>query len=146
MPDTALVVMARYPSKGQTKTRLARSIGDETTLRLYRAFLADLGQHFAGPTVDLYWTYTPPDADYDGFIAALAPAAARYTRSFPQEGADLGERLHHAVAWTHNSGYKKTIIIGSDSPHIRRGRSPMLRRRLTRPMLSWGLPMTAAII
>src|SRR5579859_7208318 len=102
MPDTAVVVMARYPSKGQTKTRLARAIGDETTLQLYR-------------------TYTPPDVDYDGFIAELAPTLARYTRSFPQEGANLGARLHHAFAWTSNIGYKKAIIIGSDSPHIRRG-------------------------
>ena len=28
MPDTALVVMARYPKAGKTKTRLARAIGD----------------------------------------------------------------------------------------------------------------------
>ncbi|MGB8344770.1 MAG: TIGR04282 family arsenosugar biosynthesis glycosyltransferase [Ktedonobacteraceae bacterium] len=121
MPDTAVVVMARYPSKGQTKTRLARAIGDETTLQLYRAFLADVAHQLAGPTLDLYWTYTPPDVDYDGFIAELAPTLARYTRSFPQEGADLGARLHHAFAWTSNIGYKKTIVVGSDSPHIRRG-------------------------
>ena len=71
-------------------------------------------------TFDLFWTYTPPDVDYDAFIAELCPTLARYTRSFPQEGADLGARLHHAFTWTTNFGYKKTIIIGSDSPHIRR--------------------------
>ena len=29
MPDTALVVLARYPEVGATKTRLARMIDDE---------------------------------------------------------------------------------------------------------------------
>ncbi len=36
MPDTALVVMARYPQIGTTKTRLARTIGGEETVRLYQ--------------------------------------------------------------------------------------------------------------
>ena len=48
MPDTALVVMARYPEVGATKTRLARTIGDEEAVRLYRAFLTDLARKFAG--------------------------------------------------------------------------------------------------
>lgn len=120
MPDTALVVMARYPIKGQTKTRLARVIGDDTALHLYSAFLTDLARHFARPGIDLHWTHTPHEVDYDTFIAGLAPAQAHMTRSFPQKGADLGERLHHAFRWTREKGYKKTIVIGSDSPHIRR--------------------------
>ncbi len=119
MPDTALVIMARYPIKGQTKTRLARSIGDDAALHLYRAFLTDLAHHLAGPEIDLHWTYTPCDVDYDAFIAELAPDCAHLTHSFPQEGVDLGERLYHAFKWTFNNGYKNTIVVGSDSPHIR---------------------------
>ena len=46
MSDTALVVMARYPEVGKTKTRLARTIGhDETnpvTLTLISTFWMDL--------------------------------------------------------------------------------------------------------
>ena len=64
MPDTALVVMARYPQIGTTKTRLARTIGDEETVRLYRAFLTDLAHKFAGHMCDLHWAYTPPEVDY----------------------------------------------------------------------------------
>lgn len=116
--DTALVVMARYPIRGQTKTRLARAIGDETALHLYRAFLADLAHHLSRPEFDLHWAYTPRDVDYAAFIAELAPERAYWTRSFPQEGADLGERLLHAFTWTFNRGFKKTVVIGSDSPHI----------------------------
>jgi rSAM/selenodomain-associated transferase 1 len=120
MPDTALVVMARYPLPGTTKTRLARTLGDEATLKLYQAFLIDLASRFAGPDYDLYWAYTPAEVDYDAFIHTLVPELAPYTRSFPQQGADLGERLLHAFQWTRQQGYASTIVIGSDSPHISR--------------------------
>ena len=59
MSDTALVIMARYPQKGTVKTRLARSIGDETTVRLYQAFLIDLAHRFTGNEFSVHWAYTP---------------------------------------------------------------------------------------
>jgi uncharacterized protein len=119
MPDTALVIMARYPRAGATKTRLARSIGNEETAFLYRAFLTDLAQKFAGQVADLHWAYAPPEVNFAAFIATLAPSRIPCMRCFPQQGADLGERLHHAFQRTYKSGYKRTILIGSDSPHIR---------------------------
>ena len=72
MPDTALVVMARYPQVGTTKTRLARTIGDEEAVRLYQAFLTDLAHKFAGPAYDLHWAYTPAEVDY---LSEINPAA-----------------------------------------------------------------------
>jgi rSAM/selenodomain-associated transferase 1 len=118
MPDTALIVMARYPEPGKTKTRLARFIGNDEAVLLYTAFLTDLAHHFAGRDYDLYWTYTPPEVDYSSFIATLAPASMPFMRCFPQQGNDLGQRLHYAFQWTHEHGYKRTVVIGSDSPHI----------------------------
>lgn len=118
MPDTALVVMARYPQIGTTKTRLARTIGDEETVRLYRAFLTDLAHKFAGHICDLHWAYSPAEVDYLSFIATLAPTLIEHMSAFPQHGIDLGARLHHAFQWTHEQGYQRTIVIGSDSPQI----------------------------
>lgn len=118
MPDTALVIMARYPQVGTTKTRLARIIGAEEAVRLYRAFLSDLAQRFAGQMCDLYWAYTPAGVDYQSFMATLAPSLVQHMRSFPQHGADLGARLHHAFRWTYERGYRRTIVISSDSPHL----------------------------
>ena len=118
MPDTALVVMARYPQIGTTKTRLARTIGDEETVRLYRAFLTDLAHKFAGHMCDLHWAYTPPEVDYLPFIATLAPTLIEHMHAFPQQGIDLGARLHHVFRWTYDRTYQRTIIIGSDSPQI----------------------------
>ena len=118
MADTALIIMARYPEPGKTKTRLARSIGNTAAALLYKAFLADLAHHFAGCDYDLHWTYTPPEIDYSTFIATLAPSLAPCVRCFPQQGDDLGQRLQYAFRWTHKYGYDRTILIGSDTPHI----------------------------
>jgi rSAM/selenodomain-associated transferase 1 len=118
MPDTALIVMARYPQVGTTKTRLARTIGNEEAVRLYQAFLTDLAQKFAGQTCNLHWAYTPAEAEYLSFIATLAPSHAQHMHAFPQQGRDLGARLYHVFRWTHDRGYQRTIVIGSDTPQI----------------------------
>ena len=118
MPETALVVMARYPQVGTTKTRLARTIGDEETLRLYQAFLTDLAHKFAGRVCDLHWAYTPTGVDYLSFMATLAPSLIKHMHAFPQQGMDLGARLHNVFQLTHCHGYQRTIVIGSDSPQI----------------------------
>lgn len=118
MPDTALVVMARYPQVGTTKTRLARTIGDEEAVRLYQAFLTDLAYKFARKAVDLHWAYTPTEVDYLSYMASLAPSLIKYMHAFPQQGIDLGARLHHVFRWTHDRGYRNTIVISSDTPQM----------------------------
>lgn len=116
MHDTALVVIARYPEVGKTKTRLAHTIGHAEAASLYQAFLTDLAQRFAGQEWNLHWTYTPAEVDYQTFITALAPGQPM--KSFPQQGPDLGARLHYVFQWTHFHGFERTIVIGSDSPQI----------------------------
>jgi len=118
MSNTALVIMGRYPEPGKTKTRLGRTIGYDRAAILYQAFLTDLAQRFADQAYDLHWAYTPPEANFSAFIATLAPSYAQHMTCFPQQGADLGARLHHAFKETHKRGFERTILISSDSPHI----------------------------
>jgi rSAM/selenodomain-associated transferase 1 len=118
MPDTALVVMARYPEPGKTKTRLARSIGDDEAVRLYRGFLTDLANKFAKSRFNLHWAYTPVEVDYEAFLASIVPSLVGQMRCLRQEGPDLGAHLHHAFKWTRARRFQHTIVIGSDSPHI----------------------------
>ena len=120
MFDTALVIMAHYPEAGKTKTRLARTIGHEVALHLYRAFLTDLAQRFAGQAYDLHWAYTPAEVDYCTFVATLAPACAQHIRCFPQQGADFGVRLLNVFKWTHTRHFERTIVTSSDSPQLSR--------------------------
>src|SRR5947209_6429538 len=118
MSKIALVVMARYPEAGKTKTRLGRIIGNDRAVSLYQAFLTDLAQRFTRQAYDLHWAYTPPEANFPAFIATLAPYYAPYMTCFPQQGADLGKRLHHVFIETHKRGFERTVVIGSDTPHI----------------------------
>ncbi|HEY7418811.1 MAG TPA: TIGR04282 family arsenosugar biosynthesis glycosyltransferase [Ktedonobacteraceae bacterium] len=118
MSETALIVMARYPQAGKTKTRLARTIGDAPVVELYRAFLTDLAHRFAGPEYRLHWAHTPAEIDYQAFVETLAPEQAQYMCCFAQEGADFGARLHHAFQSVYKQGFQRIILISSDSPHI----------------------------
>jgi rSAM/selenodomain-associated transferase 1 len=118
MSDTALVVMARYPEAGKTKTRLARTIGQHQAAQLYQAFLTDIASRFADQDCSLHWAYTPAHVDYQSFVSTLVPHCAQQMHSFPQQGADLGERLLHAFQWTQQQGFQRTILISSDSPQI----------------------------
>lgn len=129
MSDTALIVMARYPEAGKTKTRLARSLGNAPVVLLYKAFLTDLAQRFAGyPTCDLRWTYTPAASDFPALATTLAPIQKK--DCFPQQGEDLGDRLQYAFQWAQQQGFQYTIVIGSDTPHITRGIVDDARSRL----------------
>ncbi len=120
MSDTALAIMARYPEKGKIKTRLARSIGDDATLHLYQAFLCDLAQRFANWTCDLHWAYAPTEYDFAAFIATLVPEYAERMSVFPQQGPDLGSRLHQVFRTLWMRQFHGIIVIGSDSPQISR--------------------------
>jgi rSAM/selenodomain-associated transferase 1 len=122
--DTALIIVARYPQRGAIKTRLASAIGEDATIELYRAFLTDLALKFAPAhnrcnQYDLHWCYTPASTDFGALLSTLTPTLSASMHFFPQQGEGLGERLHHAFCTAHRRGYRKTIVIGSDSPHIR---------------------------
>lgn len=114
--------MARYPEAGQTKTRLARTLGDPETAALYRAFLTDLARRFTIPDLPyrLHWTYTPAHVDYISLVAELAPNASQTMNCFPQRGQDFATRLLYAFQWTAAQGIQRTVVISSDTPHISR--------------------------
>ena len=47
-PVDRLYIAAKAPRPGLAKTRLARGIGEEAALALYRGFLSDLAARFLG--------------------------------------------------------------------------------------------------
>jgi rSAM/selenodomain-associated transferase 1 len=108
----ALAIMARYPTPGAVKTRLARAIGTERACRLYRAFLHDLEARFTGGRRVVVWVFHPPDSDF----AACLEAGARCV---PQTGDGLGERMYNCLHRLCADGFDKVILIGADTPHLR---------------------------
>jgi rSAM/selenodomain-associated transferase 1 len=121
MSPNLLVIVARDPVPGTTKTRLAATIGDERACALYRAFLADLVNRFppAGAPYDFAWAFTPAESDFRSTISRLAarpidPA----TRFIPQHGDSLNDRLTNLFRWGFAAGYQRVAIMASDSPQL----------------------------
>jgi len=105
-----LAVVCRNPEVGRVKTRLIPALGEEGARTLYRAFLRDLGERFAGRAYDLLWAYTPEGGQPP---TELTPGLTRM-----QEGPDLGHRLLQLFAWATGDGYDSVVVISSDVPHL----------------------------
>ncbi|MGB3330393.1 MAG: DUF2064 domain-containing protein [Thermomicrobiales bacterium] len=122
--DCLLMIAARAPVAGETKTRLGRVIGMERAALLYRAFLVDLAARFTPnggtPLYDLAWTHSPPEVDFAGVLAEVTGREAGTERFIPQDGPDWGVRQANLLRRAHALGYPLAILIASDSPHLTR--------------------------
>jgi hypothetical protein len=108
-----LIVFIRLPEKGRVKTRLARKIGDEDALALYRACVSDILAAACKAGYPPHVFFYPPGAR--AAVAAWLGDAAAYC--LPQEGADLGQRMLAAFRSAF-SGCARAILIGSDCPDL----------------------------
>lgn len=112
----ALLVVAKRPAPGQTKTRLTPPLTGDQAAALYECFLRD--------TLDIIRTardhlpFTPiiaylPQGD-EPYFQALAPDFDLLL----QTGADLAERLHNATTHCLTHGFEQAVIMDSDSPTL----------------------------
>src|SRR5258706_13375575 len=90
-----LGVMARAPTPGRCKTRLASALGPLGASRLYRAMLLDTLDALAPlPRVRKVVLVAPEDDGVSVVRALVSPT----WRVLAQCGRDLGERLAHGFA------------------------------------------------
>lgn len=103
--EVPLVIFARAPRPGATKTRLIGALGAERAARLYAAFVTDVRRKgdLAGLREQL-WVAHPDDVD-----AYEAPRL--------QRGADLGARMSHALGDALERA-DRALLIGTDSPTL----------------------------
>ena len=105
----ALIIFARHPEIGKVKTRLAKTMGDEKALVIYKELLQytlNIGKK-TNATVFVFVAEEKVNNDSEAdllqnFITHL------------QRGADLGERMKNAFEKTFKEGYTQVCIIGSD--------------------------------
>jgi uncharacterized protein len=113
MPHKALLVVAKQPAAGQTKTRLCPPLDVTTAAALYECFLRDTLAVMRQVTgVRRTIAFLPEDAD--GYFHAMAPDMALT----PQRGADLGERLANLLAEALAGGADQAVVMDSDSPSL----------------------------
>ncbi len=118
--DNLLMIAARAPVAGTTKTRLGNAIGMDRAALLYRAFLQDLAARFdvEQTEFDLAWTFSPPECDFRSELAAVTGSASRHAWFVPQNGPDWGVRQLNLLRWGADQGYARMILMASDSPHL----------------------------
>ena len=107
-----MIVLAKEPRAGFTKTRLATEIGATRAAEISAALLSDSLDLARTAARRLHVAFTPESAA--PAFARLAPTAHR----FAQPGGDLGVRLRHAFATALADGASRPILIGSDSPTL----------------------------
>jgi rSAM/selenodomain-associated transferase 1 len=108
-----LIVVAKRPAPGCTKTRLTPPLSPRQAADLYECFLKDTLDLMRGlENVQPAIAYLPPgEAPY---FARLAPGF----ELLPQRGENLGERLDHALTHYLERGYRRAAVMNSDSPTL----------------------------
>ena len=105
--NNLIIVFIRNPELGKVKTRLAKTVGESSALRIYTFLLEHTEKIIRNIIVDkavYYSVKIRKDDIWDDDI---------YLKH-EQEGEDLGERMHHAFQNAFNKNYEKVVIVGSD--------------------------------
>jgi len=107
----ALIVVAKRPAPGITKTRLSPPLTPEMASALYECFLRDtLDQMRQVEDAQQIIAYLD-ELDYFQSLASDFEL-------IPQQGHDLGERLDNALTDCLSRGYERVVIVDSDSPTL----------------------------
>lgn len=111
--QNTLLVVAKEPAAGRTKTRLCPPLDGQAAADLYACFLLDTLEVMRRvPDVRREIVYLPEGSE--GYFRALAPDLALS----PQRGADLGERLDNLLTAALAAGAPKAVVMDSDSPTL----------------------------
>ena len=109
--SNALIVVAKRPAPGKTKTRLSPPLTPELASALYESFLFDALDQMRQVADSHHVIAYLDEPDY---FKRLAPDF----ELIPQEGHDLGERLDRAITSYISRGYQRVVIMDSDSPTL----------------------------
>lgn len=107
MSKNLVMVFTRNPELGKVKTRLAKTIGEQSALNIYNFLLNHTETVIRNIDCDkaIYYSVKVRDNDiWDPFL---------YSKHL-QQGKDLGKRMYNAFLDTFSEGYKKVVIVGSD--------------------------------
>ena len=105
--ENLLLIFTRNPELGKTKTRLAKTVGDEKALEIYKFLLEKTRNISSKVTSDKAVYYSVKIRENDIWDASSY-------QKHQQVGEDLGFRMLNAFKNSFDVGYEKVMIIGSD--------------------------------
>jgi uncharacterized protein len=103
----ALIIFIRNPQLGKVKTRLAKTLGAEKTLKIYLHLLEHTQNISRNANCDAHLYYSDFIDDTDDWDKNI------YQKHLQIKG-DLGEKMSAAFKEQFDQGYQKVAIIGSD--------------------------------
>ena len=113
LKESCVIVFVKYPEPGKVKQRLAQDIGDTAAAHLYQSMVMDQLHTLQQTQFPLYLCFTPSQAE-ENMNQWLG---SQYTL-IPQQGEDLGKRMHHAFTSLFQQSYTRAILVGSDLPDV----------------------------
>jgi uncharacterized protein len=113
MDSHAIVVLSKNLTRGNVKTRLAKTVGEEKAYQIYKELLKYteiLLDSISIPRYIFWASKIPSKPDYFSNQA--------YHHKF-QRGENLGERMENAFSEILHL-HKKVLIIGTDCPYLKK--------------------------
>lgn len=107
MNKNALLIFTRNPELGKVKTRLAKTVGNQTALEIYKFLLQRTVEVTQPLQADTFVYYSENIQETDIWNKET------YKKRL-QTGEDLGKRMYNAFAKAFSENYKNVVIIGSD--------------------------------
>ena len=107
MNKNLLLIFTRNPELGKVKTRLAKTVGDDTALEIYKFLLQKTRAISLKVTSDTSVYYSVK-------VRSIELWDSENYQKYQQVGEDLGIRMLNAFKDSFGAGYKKVVIIGSD--------------------------------
>ena len=112
--DNNLILFLKYPEKGKVKTRLAKDIGKEKALLIYKKLVSKLLNQLDINNYDISIYYFPENKKNEVKKWINLPDI----EYLPQYGDNLGARMLNAFKDSVSLKYAKTVIIGTDCLEI----------------------------
>lgn len=111
---TSIIVFVKYPTEGQVKTRLAKTVGNRFATKFYKITAENIVLTISR-IKNTYKYIFYSDKQEKEKIKKWLNKNYFYCN---QEGRDLGERMKNAFMKVFGNNTQKAIIIGSDIPDI----------------------------
>jgi rSAM/selenodomain-associated transferase 1 len=105
--DNALIIFVRNLERGKVKKRLAKSIGDDKSLLVYKYLL----EHTKNVAISCEYHLF---VFYSNYIHIADVFDDHVFAKHVQEGNDLGEKMMSAFKKVFDLGHKNICLIGSD--------------------------------
>lgn len=107
MSKELLIIFTKNPKLGKVKTRLAKTVGDEKALEIYKFLLDHTQQITQNLNCEKAVYYSDKINTEDIWDNNIYQKHLQY-------GKDLGERMQNSFSESFENGYGKVVIIGGD--------------------------------